>query len=66
MINGTHDIGDVFSILFSMMLGIVLAIMLYHIYNPLVIHKGPNSRHIIGQKYKYRGNEYEFEAEIVE
>lgn len=53
-------------ILFSILLGLILSIMIYHIYNPLIINKGPNSKHIVGQIYEYNGSKFKLEPEIIE
>jgi hypothetical protein len=58
------DICNILSKSMSIIIGIVLGVLLYSIYNPPILIKGPNSRDFVDKEFKYLGKTYRLDARV--
>lgn len=59
--NSQDEIINIYDVSFSVILGILLAIVIYRFYLCAPIIKGPNSRDIVNKVFKIDGKYYELE-----
>lgn len=60
----TGDSDPVLEIIISVVSGIVLGVLLYSLYRPPVLYKGPNSREFLDRTFEYKNKTYRLDARV--
>ena len=58
------NLSNIFSKIISIIFGIVLGVLLYSIYKPPILLRGPNSRDIVDKEFKYLNKIYRLDPEV--